>query len=325
MTSKQQRSRGGLLYKAQSIYGKHHFRIREAHVRDHLAPLLGKRRLGAVKLDLALRGLALSEEHKGKRPHTGLILPRYTYEHLHDLVRDPTIYGDDPDSTYGLRLKRKWVGEQLQVLEEMQLVERRGTSGRRQLIVLRDDGSGEPYDDPEGRGGDTYVTITGGIFASGEIRTWKTPELAFYICAMVGERYHRNRRREEGAKNIESPIGGGDWYRTLDWFSNARGFRPESHVATPFSVATLERGLRRLRKKGLVEVRPIKKDPITGTRFTAGTRNLYRNKFNTLAGAPAISEAELAQVLHALDDIEGTAPPPQRLSKTESQGRQGAA
>jgi hypothetical protein len=37
-------------------FGKHFFRIRETHVRDHLALLLTQRRLGAVKLDLIVRG-----------------------------------------------------------------------------------------------------------------------------------------------------------------------------------------------------------------------------------------------------------------------------
>jgi hypothetical protein len=57
----------GLRYKQPNLVGKHVFRVREIHVRDHLVPLLRKNRLGAAKLDLILRGLALNPQHTGKR------------------------------------------------------------------------------------------------------------------------------------------------------------------------------------------------------------------------------------------------------------------
>ena len=76
----------GLPYLSQLV-GKHQFRVRETHVRDHLAPLLTKGRSGAVKLDLILRGVALNPVHKGKRKTPGQVLDTYIYPELHDLAR----------------------------------------------------------------------------------------------------------------------------------------------------------------------------------------------------------------------------------------------
>jgi hypothetical protein len=68
----------GLPYLSHLV-GKHQFRVRETHVRDHLAPLLTKGRAGAVKLDLILRGVALNPVHKGNRKTPGQVLDTYTY------------------------------------------------------------------------------------------------------------------------------------------------------------------------------------------------------------------------------------------------------
>ena len=113
---------GGLRYDG-GIIGKFLFRVRESHIRDHIAPLLSKNAVGAAKLDLALRGIALDPRHQGNRPEPGIVIPRHSYSALHDLVRDGSRYGDPEDSST-VRLKRKWMGEQLQRLENLNLLKR---------------------------------------------------------------------------------------------------------------------------------------------------------------------------------------------------------
>jgi hypothetical protein len=178
----------GMRYKHPSLVGKHVFRVREIHVRDHLVPLLSKNRLGAAKLDLILRGLALNPQHTGKRSTPGLVLNNFAYEDLHDLARGASWFGGDkaddlqPYDPDLARLKRKWVGEQLQALEAMRLVRREPRPGDHPtIVVLRDDGSGESFDDPDGSPGNTYVSIQGAIIASGALVEWDTARLTFYL------------------------------------------------------------------------------------------------------------------------------------------------
>ena len=55
----------------------------------------------------------------------------------------------------------------------MKLVRREPRPGKRpRLVVLRDDGSGQPFDDPDGSPGNTYVRILGSVIASGALASW---------------------------------------------------------------------------------------------------------------------------------------------------------
>lgn len=292
----------GLAY-GPGIWGKHLFRVRESHVRDHLGPLLAQRALGAVRLDLVLRGLALNPAHSGRRPRPGVVLPQHGYETLHDLAREANRYEPDierlesSDDPKARRLKRKWVGEQLAKLEKLSLIERTERPGRRpELIVLRDDGSGDDFDDPDGTPGNSYLTVLGGVIASGALAEWTAPELAAYLAAMVAERYERDRRRRRGID--PGPVGGGHWFRPLSWFSDA-SMRNPGDTTLPFSVSTLERGFAIHRKNGLVSVEKTRLIPGTGRRFKTGTRNIYRNSFHTLQEAGG-AIVDLEQAVRAM-------------------------
>ncbi len=297
----------GLRYKQPNLVGKHVFRVREFHVRDHLVPLLRKNRLGAAKLDLILRGLALNPQHTGKRSTPGLVLNRFAYEDLHDLARGANWFGAGKTSgTYSYdpdlaRLKRKWVGEQLQVLEAMRLVRRDPRPGDHPtIVVLRDDGSGEAFDDPDGTPGNTYVSILGGIISSGALAEWDTARLTFYLAAMIAE-WHSVRLpfRLPPAILEQFPAlavrgaepGTGSWYRPLTWFNNASQ-REDNAVLIPFSTSTLERGVKAFSAEGLIEVHKLSRSPRTGRPFKSGPRNLYVNKFGTLTEAARIVPAE---------------------------------
>jgi hypothetical protein len=300
------RKQPGLRYKQPHLVGKHLFRVREVHVRDHLVPLLSKNRLGAAKLDLILRGLALSPQHRGKRSTPGLVLNTFTYEDLHDLARAPNWFGGKSGDTYaydaGLaRLKRKWVGEQLQALEAMRLIRREPRPGDHPtIVVLRDDGSGKAFDDPDGTPGKTYVSILGGIISSGALAEWSMAQLTFYLAAMIAER-HTIRLPVQLPPNILELVpnlavrgtepGSGRWYRPLTWFNDATQ-REDNAVLIPFSTSTLERGLKAFEADGLIEVRKLRRNPRTNKPFKSGPRNLYINKFGTLTEAARIVPAE---------------------------------
>ena len=265
------------------VYGKHLFRLREVHVAQHIGELLRRKALSAAKLDLLLRAVALLPDDAGERS-PGLVLPRYSYASLYDLVADPDRWGDGagevdyPQKVY--QHKRKWVGERLELLEQMHLLQRgEPRHGRPVIHLLRDDGSGRSFDDPNGNGANSYLTVNGEIFAKGMIRDWSAGELAFYLCAMIGERYAVNRYiKLTHADKSPWPPGAGTWYAPLGWFADAEQRRPPSHVRVPFSQSTLERGLRDLRKKGLVQVDRIMRDPVTHRRLSH-PRNLYTNRF----------------------------------------------
>jgi hypothetical protein len=97
------------------------FRIRETHVARHLAPLIRDRAYGAAKLDLVIRGIALPPGGSGRR-EPGTVLPRITWEQIHDLARELPEGAQDRDPAEQRRLKRKWVGNQLRRLEAMKLI-----------------------------------------------------------------------------------------------------------------------------------------------------------------------------------------------------------
>jgi hypothetical protein len=263
------------------VKGKHRFRIRERHIAEHLIPLMRKRAVGTAKLDLVLRCVAFTPRDAGRRA-PGTVLRDYTWENLHDVTRVPGLQGSAPpdlDASPSVRkLKRKWVGEQLARLQAMGLVERDKRPGDRpRLIVLRDDGSGAQYDDPgDSPTNDRYVTLPGQVISTGRLARWGVPELSAFLACMVAERHDR------AALTSSAPAGGGQWFRPLGWFADVdRLYGPEARVRQPFSVPTLERGLKRLREEGLVSWTTISVDPQTNRRLKR-SRNFYRNRFNTL-------------------------------------------
>ncbi len=181
----------------------------------------------------------------------------------------------DP-SPDALKLKRKWVGQQLKRLEEMKLVRRELQRGKRpRLVALRDDGSGQPFDDPDGSPGNTYVSILGSVIAAGALASWGAPELSAYLAAMAAE-------RSESKKSKRKDPGTGRWYRPLAWFADKDGFYgPSDRVRMGFSVPTLERGIAKLESAKLMSHRRILRNPRTNRRLK-GPRNLYFNNFDSL-------------------------------------------
>ncbi|HWA52909.1 MAG TPA: hypothetical protein VG816_01915 [Solirubrobacterales bacterium] len=261
------------------VVGKRLFRIRELHVANHLVPLISRRAVATAKLDLVLRCVALSPQHAGKR-EPGLVLPQCSWELLHDLARGDQGLGSvgpgiDP-SPQALKLKRKWVGHELKRLEAMKLVRRELRPGNRpRLFILRDDGSGEPFDDPDGSQGNTYISIRGGVIGSRTLALWGAPELSAFLAAMAAERSENydGRRIEPGT---------GRWYRPLAWFADKDGlYGPSDRVRLSFSVPTLERGISKLEAEKLIGRRRILRNPRTNRRLK-GPRNLYFNNFDAL-------------------------------------------
>ena len=295
------KNRNGVEY-APGIVGKYVFRVRESYVAGPAAELIRSHRVGALKLDLLLRGLALLPAHAGKR-EPGYVLRhngRLGYAVLHDLCRDPTRFAlqaphDIEDDAAAREKKRTWVAEQLQNLERRGLVRRsRGDHGRRpEILVLGDRGDGEPFDDPgdSAASGTSYVTISGVVISSPAFRDWGAPEVVAYLCAMTADRFARHRERQRTGKVIEP--GSATWFRQADWFNNANpNFdRPAGHVPYPFSTTTIQRGLRTLCKQGFIEARMTTRNPETGQPFASGPRKIYENRFEAVLGAEVIDLA----------------------------------
>jgi hypothetical protein len=285
-------------------HGKHEFRVREQYIVDHLVPLMRARAVGAAKLDLVLRGIALPYEHRGKRT-VGFVLPGFTYERLHDLARPATAVehrardGDAPPDV--LRAKRKWVGDQITRLEDRGLLRRVLRPGRGPLLtVLRDDGLGGPFDDPDGVGEDKYVRIVGGLIARGKLARWGTPELTAYLAAMVAERH-----ADAAAGFARRQPGTARWFRPLGWFADKDGlYGSETRLLLPFSVPTLERGMLSLERQGLLQRDRITINPRTKQRLK-GPRILYTNKFSSQDDARGLlSEEEYRDIIEADAAIE---------------------
>jgi hypothetical protein len=254
---------------------------------------------------MVLRGIALPPAFAGART-PGTILPKYSWEQLHDLARVPSTLGssaldiDAPPDV--VRLKRKWVGVQLARLEKMNLLQREHRPGRRpRILVLADDGTGRPFDDPDGTPGNTYVTIPGYVIASDRLAAWEGPELAFFLAAMLAE----SDAARQSKYGVVTP-GGGRWFRPLSWFADLERLRPAYAVRVPLAVPTLERGLALHEKNGLVAHRHITRHPRTGRRLE-GPRNLYIDRFDAPENVSSIlDEPSFAQAVQdlLLDDPE---------------------
>ena len=260
------------------VVGKHLFRVRERHIAEHLVPLIASRAAGTAKLDLVLRCIALLPRDASNR-EPGTVLPWCSWELLHDLSRGSEGLGAvspgmDPSQAV-LKLKRKWTGQQLGRLEDEGLLRREPRPGKRpKIILLRDDGSREPLDDPDGSPGNTYVTILGAVIATRTLASWGAPELAAYLAATVAERH--------AAPTHKRQPGAGTWFRSLAWFADSAGFYgPESRVRVGFSEPTLERGIKKLEATNLMSHERIATVPGTNRRLS-GPRNLYTNNFASL-------------------------------------------
>jgi hypothetical protein len=227
---------------------------------------------GAAKVDIALRSIASTSDDGVP---VGAVPPELSWEMLHDLVRPSDFYADTT-------LKRRWVSDKLAMLEALGLVERKLVpGGRSRLIVLRDDGSGATFDDPTGEAPDSYVSFLGSLLATGRFSRWKAPELATYFAAMIAERYARADKKFSDAVQLERlPLGGGLWYRPLTWFADLENERPSNHIRIPFSERTLRRGVKALKREGLMWSQRIQRDPRTGVPFKHGWRVMYFNGFD---------------------------------------------
>lgn len=259
--------------------GKFLFRIRQTHVAEHYAPLIARKAYGAVKLDLVLRAIALLPEHAGAR-EPGFVLWNWRYEHLHDLCKlQPAHRASSSRSDRATRhLKRKWVMNQMAKLVDLKLVHLEARGGDRpKIIVLRDDGSSDPFDDPGERGGydDRYVTIRGSVIATGTLARWTASELAAYLAAIYAE-YHQ----ERGGGRAVTSDGTGRWWRQLAWFNN-RNWHPLGRALLPFSKSLLEDGFNALARDALISREKIQRDPRNHEKFET-PRVLYHNRFSTL-------------------------------------------
>lgn len=263
---------------APGIVGKGTFRIRERCVADRLAPLISARRADAAKLYVVLRGVALLKEHAGARK-VGTVLPSISYEQFHDLCRDPRSYTIDAPSDYipdakDLQAKRRWVSRQLVHLERHKLLHRDlECPGRPGLVLLRDDGSENPLDDPTGGSHSSYVTLFGSVVSSAEFRTWGGPELMAYMCAMVAGRYAAN-KKVAGSTDPATAT----WFQAAQWFTTKERHRPEGHVLFQIGVRTVQRGLESLEEQGWLSSEWRKVRPDTGARFRR-PRKIYKNNF----------------------------------------------
>lgn len=287
----------GLEY-APGVYGKHSFRVSEQYLVAHAAPLVKRGRVGAAKLDLVLRGIALSPDHTGDHRQPGTVLGKqFRIDHatLHDLVRDPRRFAetapeDDAEDRVERDKKREWVREQLVVLSgtkpkgsrrkpKHKLLKREPVGdGRQQITMLCDLGDGQPFDDPGAEDHRrSYITIPGAVLADPRFCHWDADELVGFYCAMIADRYARDAYKKRTGK--ESEHGTATWFRQADWFNNRNGYRPAGHIIPPFSTTTIERGLKALAGSGFIDARWSMTSPETGERFK-NRRKIYTNRFD---------------------------------------------
>jgi len=281
--------------------GKYLFRIRQAHVAEHYAPLIAQKAIGAVKLDLVLRTIALDEAFAGRRRPIGMVLPIYTYESLHDLAKElPQPRNAQRRLDRQARhLKRKWVADQLGKLADLGLVRVTPQPGRRSKIIVLSDRGGGRLDDPgavadwrAAAPGDRYITIRGGIVASRALSRWSAAEVAAYLAAVHAEFYN-----ERGANRPPVP-GEGTWWRQLRWFNDA-SMEPTDRVLLPFSTTLLEQGLQAHVAAGLITKRAIIRSP-TSNRRISQQRVLYDDHFGKLdRGQREVPAEKFAEAVEA--------------------------
>lgn len=165
-------------------------------------------------------------------------------------------------------------------------------------MVLRDDGTGKAFDDPDGRPGNTYVTVLGSIIASGELVKWGTTELAAYLAAMVAEWHDPMFDQRQGARRERPLVPPGLLVRQRP--------PPRPPRAHPLLGDDVGAGFKRLTDDGLIAKDRRLKDSATGRRFRTGRRNVYTNRFailNEVVRAQTIGseqfDAELRQLVDA--------------------------
>lgn len=277
--------------------GKGRYRVRHRLVTEHYAPLIRGKSHGAVKLDILLRCIALAPAHAGRRQPGHVLLRVWTYEDLHDLIRDQDLSqrGTGTRTEQQItKLKRKWVANQLHKLAERQLVlitERPGHTP--QLTVLRDDGSGEPYDDPGGAEPyEPYFTIHGSLIAAGELRAWGATEVAAYFACLLAELHH-----DRGADRPIRP-GHEKWWRPLAWFGNDE-WDPPRRTILPFSTTLLEEGIASLERRGMITKKLVTKSPRDGRRLPR-PRNIYQDRFDQFDTQASLDD-RLEELLAAID------------------------
>jgi hypothetical protein len=283
MTSIDQPNRG--IYYRPGVLGKYLYRVSELYLANHMAPLISARRPETAKLDLVLRGIALSPEHSGRRPPGTVLRSRspLDYPAIHDLVRPARHFATesleetDEDSDQRAK-KREWVREQLVVLEKRGLLIRTAMGdGRQQITMLNDTGDGSPFDDPgEKETRRSYITVLGSVVADPRYKDWGSPDLAGYACSMVAERYASNRARRE--EKAVPEVGTGTWFQAPGWFNGSSPHRPDEHLTIPFSSKTIERGLKNLKDQGFIDGR--RRTTWRGKRFLH-PRMIYTNQFST--------------------------------------------
>lgn len=292
---------------AAGVTGKRSYRVSEQYLADHIVPLVAKGRTDAAKLDLALRGIALSPEHAGKRLPGTVLRKRVPldYAAMHDLVRDPRRFAtglpeDDDADRIERDKKREWVREQLVELESRRLLQRDDLGdGRYQVIVASDLGDGALFDDPGAKETRrSYITILGAVIADDRFRHWGARELVGFLCAMIADRYARTAHQQRTGEEL--PHGSATWYRQADWFNNGNGFRSEGNIIPGFSTTTIERGLKAMRNLGYIDADWSMYPPGGGKRFLH-RRMIYTNHFDQLERS-----ANDADVIN-LDDLRRSA------------------
>lgn len=283
MTSTQQPT-SGINYRP-GVPGKYLYRVSERYLIDHIAPLISARRPQTAKLDLVLRGIALSPKDARKRTPGTVLRTRspLDYAAMHDLVRAPRHFATEaPEDTYEdseqRAKKREWVREQLVILEKRNLLSRTPLGdGRWMITMLSDTGNGAPFDDPgaiENRR--SYISVLGSVVSDPRYRYWGSQELAAYACAMIAERYAGHASNKGQEKTTE--VGTGTWYRTPKWFNGKDPYRPPEHLTIPFSSETIERGLKKLKEQEFISGQ--RRRSFRGRRFQH-PRMIYTNKFNS--------------------------------------------
>ena len=256
--------------------GKGRNRVRHRLVTEHYAPLIRGKSHGAVKLDILLRCIALAPAHAGRRQPGHVLLRVWTYEDLHDLIRDQDLSqrGTGTRTEQQItKLKRKWVANQLHKLAERQLVlitERPGHTPQLRTCAM----TAAVSRTTTRRGGalQPYFTIHGSLIAAGELRAWGATEVAAYFACLLAELHH-----DRGADRPIRP-GHEKWWRRSAWFGND-GWDPPRRTILPFSTTLLEEGIASLERRGMITRKLVTKSPRDGRRLPR-PRNIYQDRFD---------------------------------------------